>query len=232
MSFEIIRETGLKCIGFSGIPRVRSSLVEREALRQLTRASPQTINALGAFRASLDADVIAGLSTVSQRQPSAEDLPATLKRGKALWDAIYEPHSTKLLAKLAESHPDLPVHILTSHYGPLFSDPSSWGTDGSAVPQGHAKIGRILTSVVAIACLRAQRGVGPQLTSHVFGLKKAALEGGGAEGEATIQGEEWLTSDDGVRWLIESVDELAKEVPGGRTTFAGEPDEPPVKAKL
>lgn len=192
----------------------------------------QTINALGAFRSSLDPDVISGLSTSSQRQPTPEDLPATLKRGKALWDAIYEPHSAKLLAKLAESHPDLPVHILTSHYGPLFSDPASWGVDGLAIPRGHAKIGRVLTSIVAIACLRAQRGVGPQLTSHVFGLKKAALEGGGAEGEAEVRGQEWLTSDDGVRWVIESVDELAQEVAAGKTTFAGEPGGSAVRAKL
>jgi hypothetical protein len=66
----------------------------------------------------------------------------------------------------------------------------------------------VLTSVIAIAALRAQTGVGPQVTSHVFGLKKSLLEGGGGDGRV-IQGQDWLTSDDGVQWLIESVDELA-----------------------
>ena len=89
----------------------------------------------------------------------------------------------------------------------------------------------MLTSVVAIACLRAQQGVGPQLTSHVFGLKKALLEGGGAEGEAKVDGQEWLTSDEGVRWALESVDGIAEVVVGrGRSSFAGAPGE--LKAKL
>jgi hypothetical protein len=34
-------------------------------------------------------------------------------------------NSDKLLAKLAESHPDLPVHILHAHYGHMFADPPS-----------------------------------------------------------------------------------------------------------
>lgn len=75
----------------------------------------------------------------------------------ALWNSIYDPHSTKLLHKLAESHPDLPVHILNSHYGPLLSDPTP------TVGAGSGKVGRVLTSVVAIACLRAQQGVTPQV---------------------------------------------------------------------
>jgi hypothetical protein len=71
--------------------------------------------------------------------------------------------------------------------------------------------------------------VGPQLTSHVFGLKKALLEGGGAEGEAALQGQEWLTSDEGVEWVLQSVDDVVAVVGQGRTTFAG-PTE--LKAKL
>lgn len=66
----------------------------------------------------------------------------------------------------------------------------------------------MLTSVIAIAALRAQTGVGPQVTSHVFGLKKSLLEGGGGDGRK-LQGQEWLTSDDGVQWVIESVDDLS-----------------------
>jgi hypothetical protein len=159
------------------------------------------------------------------RQPTENNVNATQIKGRSLWDAIYEPHSAKLLSKLGQSHPDLPVHILSSHYGPLFSDPID------EFPEGHFKVGRVLTSVVAIACLRAQQGVGPQLTSHVFGLKKSNLEGGGAEREVVLGGQDWLTSDEGVRWALESVDGLAQVVVGrGKSSFAGAPGEP--RAKL
>jgi hypothetical protein len=154
--------------------------------------------------------------------PSRDNIDSIGTRGRHLWDAIYEPHSVKLLHKLSDAHPDLPVHILNSHYGPLLSDPST------TAPPGHAKVGRVLTSVVAMACLRAQQGVTPQLTSHVFGLKKSLLEGGGAEGEAELRGQEWLTSDEGVTWVIESTDEISRVVGQGRTTFAA----PMGRAKL
>lgn len=135
--------------------------------------------------------------------------------GRALWDGIYSPHHVKLLAKLGEAHPDLPAHILHSHYSHLLSDPLQ------SFPEGHHKIGRVLTSIVAIACLRAQQGVAPQLTSHVFGLKKALLEGGGGEGEkGLVKGEEWLTDDAGVEWVLDSTDKIS-EVVAGRTSFAG-----------
>jgi len=154
---------------------------------------------------------------------NTQNLEPIFKSGLALWDGIYSPHHVKLLAKLGEAHPDLPVHILHSHYSHLLSDPLS------KFPEGHHKIGRVLTSVVAIACLRAQQGVAPQLTSHVFGLKKALREGGGGEGEkGLVQGEEWLTDDAGVEWVLDSTDKIS-EVVAGRTSFAGPVGE---KAKL
>ncbi|OAA67109.1 hypothetical protein SPI_01685 [Niveomyces insectorum RCEF 264] len=90
------------------------------------------------------------------------------------------PRTINLLATLAASHPDLPVHILHSHYAQLFTDPPAdgdgvSGTDGAR--GGLATVGRVLTSLVAIACLRAQTGVGPQVVSHVFGLRKALADG-------------------------------------------------------
>ncbi|WVQ73745.1 hypothetical protein IAR50_003325 [Cryptococcus sp. DSM 104548] len=197
----VMRETALKCISFSGIPR--------------------TINALTSLRAHLPEDVINELSTTPTRELTPQNVKETLARGKSLWDAIYEPFSAKLLSKLSDAHPDMPVHILTSHYSHLLSDPFNTS------PPGGAKVGRVLTSVVAMACLRAQQGVGPQLTSHVFGLKKSLLEGGGAEGEEALQGQEWLTSDEGVRWVLESTDEISQVLTEGRASFAG-----PVKAKL
>ena len=153
--------------------------------------------------------------TLHLSNASADNLTATSSRGGKLWDAIYEPHYSKLLSKLSDAHPDLPIHILESHYGPLLSDPFE------TAPSGHFKIGRILTSVVAVCCLRAQQGVTPQLTSHVFGLKKALLPGGGADGEMALSGQEWLTSDEGVSWVIGSTDEISMVMGGGRTSFAG-----------
>lgn len=117
------------------------------------------------------------------------------------------------MKKLAESHPDLPVHILSSHYGPLLADPFT------RAPPGHAKLGRVLTSVVAIACLRAQGGVGPQVTSHVFGLRKSLEKGSGAEEEEVVEGQEWLASEEGCKWVLEQVDRIV-EVVAGHSTFA------------
>lgn len=149
----------------------------------------------------------------TRRQPTPTSLPSVLSSASSLWTSIYAPHSDKLLKKLAQSHPDLPVHILSSHYGPLLADPFG------AAPPGHAKVGRVLTSVVAIACLRAQGGVGPQVTSHVFGLRKAGEEPP-AEGEE-VQGREWLTSEEGATWVIEQVDALVELVSSGRgSSFA------------
>lgn len=154
--------------------------------------------------------------TVFHREPTAKNIQSITVRGRDLWDAIYEPHSVKLLSKLSSSHPDLPVHILNSHYGALLSDPSVDTTS----PGVHAKIGRVLTSVVAIACLRAQQGVAPQVTSHVFGLKKSVLEGGGLGDEAPIQGQSFLASDDGAQWLLGVVDEIVSSLsPGGSSSF-------------
>ena len=150
-----------------------------------------------------------------RRNLDAANIAPTLSRGQALWDDIYEPHSAKLLGKLSDSHPDLPVHILSSHYSALLSDPF----DSS--PAGGYKVGRVLTSLIAMSCLRAQRGVGPQVTSHVFGLKKALLPGAPGTREEEVQGQEWLCSDEGVKWALESVDEISDVIAGGETSFAG-----------
>jgi hypothetical protein len=207
------------------------------------RCNHQTINNLGALRARLGDDVTSHLSTQPTRQvplsrnsllpnappyrqPTPSNIESISSRALSLWNAIYDPHSAKLLTKLSASHPDLPVHILNSHYGALLSDPPT--SDLPPFPS-HAKIGRILTSVVAMSCLRAQGGVGPQVTSHVFGLKKSLMEGGGADGDPVLQGQEWLTSDEGAQWVLQSVDDIVGTVAGGVTSFAGPPE---IKAKL
>ncbi|CAG8960099.1 hypothetical protein HYFRA_00010577 [Hymenoscyphus fraxineus] len=191
---ELMREIGLKSIGFNGVPR--------------------TINCLGAFRASLPSEVVDSLSTKPTRIPNQENINSIIARGDSLWDSIYHPFSTKLVAKLASSHPDLPVHILNHEYGALFADPPS-------LPAG-AKVGRVLTSIVAVACLRSQTGVGPQVISHVFGLRKAYEDGSAqAEGEFPVEGGEWLASDEGNMWLLESVDSIVEALGKGEgSTFA------------
>ncbi|KAL1965498.1 hypothetical protein VTN77DRAFT_5754 [Rasamsonia byssochlamydoides] len=200
---ELVREIGLKCIGFNGIPR--------------------TINCLGEFRAGLPTEITSALTTQPRRSLKPDNITAVIERGQALWTSIYRPFETKLVDKLALSHPDLPVHILESEYGNLFADPP---TPPNGVP---AKVGRVLTSIVAVACLRAQTGVGPQVISHVFGLRKAYEDGSfKAAGEEEIQGGEYLATDEGSIWLLEIVDRIVEAIGGGRgTSFA-----PGIGAKL
>ncbi|KAL5334480.1 hypothetical protein BJX70DRAFT_391393 [Aspergillus crustosus] len=196
---ELIREVGLKCISFNGIPR--------------------TINCLGAFKASLPESVSSALSKTPTRTPSPQNIASISQQGKDLWDSIYRPFEVKLFEKLADSHPDLPVHILHANYGALLSDPAERSTG--------ANIGRVGTSIVAIACLRAQTGVGPQVVSHVFGLRKALEDG---TWSANVQGEEgakWLAGEEGNEWVLKSVDEIVESISEGQgASFA------PVKAKL
>lgn len=111
---------------------------------------------------------------------------------------------------------------MNHEYGALFSDPEA--QNGS-----HAKIGRVLTSLVAVACLRAQTGVGPQVLSHVFGLQKAFEDGSAeAEGEVSVDGGKWLASEEGIEWILKSVDGIVSALgEGGQSSFA-----PGMKSKL
>ena len=202
---NLMREVGLKCIGFNGVAR--------------------TINCLGAFRAGLPGDVLDALPKETTRVPTKDNLDELTIRGRALWKSVYTPFDEKLLAKLSESHPDLPVHILNSHYGPLFSDPPA----RAAQP---GQVGRILTSILAISCLRAQTGVGPQVLSHVFGLRKAfeQADAGSLKSEdldMDPKREQWLRTDEGVEWILRSIDRIVESMAGeDGTTFA------PIKSKL
>ena len=149
------------------------------------------------------------------------------ERGEILWKSIYFPFETKLYDKLGQAHPDLPVHILESEYGNLFSDPVTQRPN--SMPPS-ATVGRVLTSIVGIACLRAQSGAGPQLLSHVFGLRKA-FEDGTFQQDAPqdIQGAHWMASDEGGIWLLETVvDRIVEAISLGQgSNFA-----PGLKAKL
>ncbi|KHO00568.1 uncharacterized protein MAM_01346 [Metarhizium album ARSEF 1941] len=180
---DFMREVGLKCISFNGIPR--------------------TINCLNAFYAALPEAVSSQLSASPSRAPTPSSLGDIAARGRRLWDSIYAPFENKLVDRLALSHPDLPVHILNSHYGPLLSDPVE--------KNGPASTGRVLTSMVAVACLRAQTGVGPQVLSHVFGLRKAWEDGSWQEKDGESEEVvEWLAGDEGLEWVLRSVDRIAE----------------------
>lgn len=153
--------------------------------------SRQTINNLGALHSHLPDEVRAGLQSAPERTALGR------ADGLALWEDIYGQHSRTLVDKLAAFHPDLAEYILAAHYGPLLTDPPA--------AEGQFRLGRILTSVIAIAALRALTGVGLQVTSHVYGLKKAKLDG-------KLEGEEWLTSDDGCMWIIRAADDIVNTV--------------------
>ena len=151
------------------------------------------------------------------RDTWSESINPTFSRGRQLWNSIYTPHSDKLLAKLASYHPDLPIHILESHYSLLLSDPSPIGP-----------LGRTLTSVLAIACLQAQTGVGSQATSHVFGLKKAIEEqDDGVEEMMDKEERQWLCGDQGAEWVLQSIEALRDLV-----TTPSSLNTPSPKAKL
>lgn len=68
--------------------------------------------------------------------------------------------------------------------------------------QEQGNLSRTLGSVVGTACLRTEGRVGPQLTSHVFGLLKARKE------DLQCEEDKWLSSDDGAEWVIRTVDKL------------------------
>lgn len=193
---ELMREIGLKCIGLNGVPR--------------------TINCLGAFYGGLPAPVRAELDKrPARRALRPESVKETVERGKWMWDRIYHPFTDKLTAKLAQSHPDLPVFIIEGEYGALFSEPP-WppapsGLDTSSIPN----VGRLTTSLFAVAVLRAQGGVGPQIVSHVFGLRKA-FEDGTAKLEDDVEGAEWLAGDEGSCWLLEQVDRIVADLSEGQ----------------
>ncbi|OQU96723.1 hypothetical protein CLAIMM_02763 isoform 1 [Cladophialophora immunda] len=198
----LMREVGLKCISFNGIPR--------------------SINCLGAFREGMPRDVFDRIPAPASRQLTAQNIDESMARGRRLWDSVYFPFEEKLLGRLAQSHPNLPVHILSGHYSNLLANPPS---------DAPLQVGRVLTSLAAIACLRAQTGVGPQVVSHVFGLRKAYQDG---TAERDIEGGEWLATDEGNQWILHCIDEIVRALSQGRgTTFApGMGGEEKLKPKL
>ncbi|KAM7207923.1 hypothetical protein V8F20_001717 [Naviculisporaceae sp. PSN 640] len=212
---ELIREVGLKCISFNGIPRTINCL---HGLREYGER--------GGWWHLLEKAPTRGLTS--------KNIRAVNGRGRQLWKSVYTPLDEKLYEVLGKSHPDLPVYINAAHYGTLLSDPTE--------RHGLATVGRCLTSVVAVACLRAQGGVGPQVLSHVYGLLKAVQQEAHRKEleEVDANAIEKLATDEGCSWLLDSVDTISEFM--GRTNFArpvegriaikGADDEAPIPSKL
>ncbi|KAE8256329.1 hypothetical protein A4X13_0g2714 [Tilletia indica] len=206
----LMREVGLKCIGFIGIPKV--------------------INNLGALRSVVeehDPELAKALPTSARRHIVPDQVDGVHKAANELWDDIYAPHSAKLVKILAKSHPDLPVFIIEGEYGPLFAPPPTY-TKGADTPVWE--IDRLRTSLVAISALRAQGGVGPQVTSHIWGLLKAAKSvQAGEEGE---KGRRWLTTEEGSEWVVRTVDRICELVETAAAEEAVRQAESQHKSKL
>jgi len=168
-----MREAALKSTIFVGVPR--------------------TIGALAGLTDALEDNVKAGLRTDPRRTVNSENINDIIARGKTLWNSIYEPHAIKLHEKLASYHPDLISFVIQS-YGSVLSPLPGANEQGN--------LSRTLGSVVGVACLRAEGRVGPQLTSHVFGLLKARKP------EGLSEEDRWLASDEGAEWVIRTVDTL------------------------
>src|SRR5713226_3074058 len=92
----------------------------------------------------------------------------------------------------------------------------SYGSVLSPLPGANEQgnLSRALGSVVGIACLRTAGRVGPQLTSHVFGLLKARTA------QDLTEEDRWLASDEGTEWVIRTVDTVLDVVMAER----GDPD--------
>jgi len=187
----LMRESALKSVIFVGVPR--------------------TILSLDALTQVFEDDVKMILRKTSQRLGTPDNIESITMRGRALWNSVYEPHADKLHDKLGFLHPDFISFIIQS-YGSILA-PLPAGMD----QQGN--LSRALSSVVGVACLRAEGGVGPQLTSHVFGLMKARYV------ENQNEEDKWLSSDEGTGWVIRTVDHILDAV-------TSESDTGEVKAKL
>ncbi|KAG2146641.1 hypothetical protein DEU56DRAFT_147859 [Suillus clintonianus] len=174
----IMREAALKSVIFVGVPR--------------------TILSLTGLKDALEEDVYAALRKNSIREATPQSIEATVARGQALWNSIYQPHAVKLYNKLGDLHPDFITFII-----------QAYGTILSPLPRGDLEQGnltRALGSVVGIATLRAETRVGPQLISHVFGLLKARNV------ENLNDEDKYLSSDEGTEWVVRTIDEIVDAV--------------------
>jgi len=180
-----MRESALKSVVFVGVPRVILSLT--------------------ALHEALDDQVKHTLRTNSKRTANSDNITSTVTQGMALWKSIYQPHADKLYNKLGSYHPDF-ISFIIQCYGsvlsPLSGATKAYSDTSSLEDLDQGNLSRALGSVVGIASLRAEGGVGPQLTSHTFGLLKARNT------ENQSEEDKWLSSDEGTEWVLRIVDEV------------------------
>lgn len=115
--------------------------------------------------------------------------------------------SSRLLLAVAHGPPLFLLAFIIQSYGSVLSPLP--GAD----EQGN--LSRALGSVVGIACLRTEGRVGPQLTSHVFGLLKARAA------QNLSEEDRWLASDEGAEWVIRTIDTLLDVVMAEREKREG-----------
>jgi len=181
----LMRESAMKSTIFVGVPRVILSLT--------------------ALHEALEDDVKRTLRKNSRRTAEPGSIESTIRRGQALWNSIYAPHADKLHDKLASYHPDFIAFIIQSYgsvLSPLDGETRSYSNETSLDDPSQGNLSRALGSVVGIATLRAEGRVGPQLTSHTFGLLKARYA------DRLPTEDAWLSSDEGTEWVIRTVDEI------------------------
>jgi len=181
----IMRESALKSVIFIGVPRVILSLT--------------------ALHEALEDEVKHALRTNSRRTANSDNITSIVTQGMALWESIYQPHANKLHDKLGSYHPDFISFIIQSYgsvLSPLSGGMKTYSDTSSLEDLDQGNLSRALGSVVGIATLRAEGGVGPQLISHTFGLLKARNT------ENQTEEDKWLSSDEGTEWVIRTVDEV------------------------
>ncbi|KAF9008875.1 hypothetical protein BDQ17DRAFT_1349114 [Cyathus striatus] len=181
----LMRESALKSVIFVGVPRV--------------------ILSLAALHEALDEEVKHALRTQSQRTATSDNIESIVTRGRALWDSIYTPHADKLHDKLGSYHPDF-ISFIIQCYGavlaPLPGGTKTYSDTSGLEDPDQGNLSRALGSVVGIATLRTEGRVGPQLTSHTFGLLRARYVANQSEED------KWLSSDEGTEWVIRNVDQI------------------------
>lgn len=200
-----MRESALKSVIFIGVPRV--------------------ILSLSALHEALDDEVKSSLRTQSRRDATQVNAEAIVTQGRGLWNSIYTPHADKLHKMLGSYHPDF-ISFIIQCYGsvltPLPGKTKVYSDMTSLEDPDQGNLSRALGSVVGIASLRAEGGVGPQLISHTFGLLKAR------DVEHQNDEDKWLSSDEGTEWIIRTVDEVLDGVSAGEI----EHDQRQAKVKL
>lgn len=132
--------------------------------------------------------------------------------GSNLFDDIYRDQSARLRDILAHSHPDQAYFIVQHVYGPLFAPPSAY--DGTPPDEAPAwEVNRLRVSLTTIAALHAQGGVGPQVTSHIYGLLRSPSSFAHVQGPERA-GLDFLASTQGAEWLLRTINHVCFVVNG------------------